>query len=66
MDERREQDDSTEAWVDRMGRALNTARTPRQAELADTIYKKLRQGADVRDVAHLIGDLSRTMQRRRG
>jgi hypothetical protein len=35
-----------------------------QRDLANTIYERLRGGADVDEVAHLINDLSRTTRRR--
>ena len=57
------------AVEERMSRELLAGRSPRQRELADTLFKRLSGGAEVEDVENLIQDMQRTAvddYRRRG
>lgn len=49
-----------DAVLARFGQEVLAQRGPRQRQLADAIYQRLRDGAEVDDVKHLIADLSRT------
>ncbi|MEZ0065752.1 hypothetical protein ABIA32_001752 [Streptacidiphilus sp. MAP12-20] len=49
-----------EAVSERFGAGIEARRSPRQRELANTIYQRLAAGAEVEDIAHLISDVSRT------
>ncbi|MQY32537.1 hypothetical protein SRB17_04880 [Streptomyces sp. RB17] len=46
--------------ADRLSDVLLTGRSPQQEEIADRIYQELKAGAQVDDIKHLIGQLSRT------
>lgn len=45
--------------MERIGQELLAGRSPRQAQLADAVYQRLKDGAAVDDVKHMITDLSR-------
>lgn len=47
------------AAMERIGQELLAGRSPRQAQLADAVYQRLKDGAAVDDVKHMITDLSR-------
>lgn len=48
------------ALADRLGDELLAGRTQEQDEIAGRIYEELKAGAQVDDIKHLIGQLSRT------
>ncbi|SEM00132.1 hypothetical protein [Streptacidiphilus jiangxiensis] len=58
-DEQTEAEQRRDAVLERVGQELLAGRSPRQAQLADGIYRRLKDGARVEDVRNLIDDLSR-------
>ena len=49
-----------EAVAERMSRELLAGRSPQQRQLAGSIFQRLREGAEVEDIDHLIKDIHKT------
>ncbi|RAG85424.1 hypothetical protein DN069_11645 [Streptacidiphilus pinicola] len=53
-------DERREAVAERMSRELLEGRSPQQRQLAGSIFQRLREGAEVEDIDHLIKDIHKT------